>query len=230
MSKPLDGKIALVTGSSRGIGAAIAVRLAEEGADVVVHYTNDEVSAAATANTIALMGRTAWIIRADLAAPDGAIQLIDALPFNTFDILVNSAAVISYAGIGAASSDDFERIIAVNVRSVFRLIQQAHSRLNSGGRIINISSAAARVYFPAIPAYAASKGFMEVLTLHVAPEFAARDITVNCVAPGVTDTHMSAWIHEPGGSETLKQMQVLNGIGKPQYVAGVVSFLAGLLM
>ena len=227
MNRPLDGKIALITGSSRGIGASIARRLAQDGASVVVHYAQDSVAASNTANEIARTGGTCWVLQADLSSPDGVPKLMEALPFHRFDILINNAGVISYSGIGQTTAAELDRILSVNVRSLFLLTQHAHERLNDDGRIVNISSAAGRIYFPSIPAYAASKGFMEVLTLHAAPVFASRDITVNAVAPGVTDTDMSRWIHETGGLEKLKQMQALGGIGKAEYIAAVVAFLSG---
>ncbi len=227
MNRPLDGKIALVTGSSRGIGAAVARRLAHDGASVVVHYVQDRVAASNTANEIARTGGTSWVVQADLSSPDGVTELMAALPFARFDILINNAAVISYSEIAAMTASDLDHLLSVNVRSLFLLTQHAHERLNNDGRIINISSAAGRIYFPSVPAYAASKGFMEALTLHAAPVFASRDITVNAVAPGVTDTDMSRWVHETGGLERLKQMQALGGIGKPDYIAAVVAFLSG---
>jgi 3-oxoacyl-[acyl-carrier protein] reductase len=225
--KTLNNKVALITGASRGIGAAIATRLAADGAEVILHYGTgkDEVDALA-AKIVAASGH-ASIVQADLSKADGAQTLITGVSAKKIDILVNNAGVALYAGIEETTAEGFDHQINVNVRSLFFITQEVLKRMNDGGRIINVSTAVTRTYFPGITAYAASKGFVDVLTLHLAAALGARNITVNAVAPGAIDTRMSAWIHGPGGADMVKQIQALPGIGQAENVAGVVSFLAG---
>jgi 3-oxoacyl-[acyl-carrier protein] reductase len=227
MTKPLAGKIALITGASRGIGAAIATRLAADGAEVVLHYGLGRDEAESLAATIERSGGMARTVQADLASPDGADRLAAKVASPPLDILVNNAGVAPFASFEQTDAATFDQIMNVNVRSVFFLTQKLLPRLREGGRIINLSSLVTRTYFPGVLAYSASKGYIDVLTLHLAAELGARKITVNAVAPGAIDTRMSAWIHGPGGTDTLKQIQALPGIGQPAHIAGVVAFLAG---
>jgi len=230
MSKPLEGKIALVTGASRGIGAAIAQRLAADGAEVVVHYGNGRDEAESIAAALRDAGHKAHVLQADLAAVDGGQRLVErlaALPLPRIDILVNNAAVPLYAGLADTRAEDFEKLVAVNMRSLFFITQGVVPRMPDGGRVINIGTAATRIAFPGITAYSASKGFVDALTLQLAAELGPRGITVNTVAPGAIETRMSGWINEPGGKEMLAQVQALPGVGQPAHVAGVVAFLAG---
>jgi NAD(P)-dependent dehydrogenase (short-subunit alcohol dehydrogenase family) len=219
--------LAVVTGASRGIGAAIALRLARDGADVVVHHGGSPDEARAVAAAIEAAGGRALVVQADLAAPGGAAALADAIDAPRIDILVNNAGVAPFVSFEATDEATFDRLAAVNMRSLFFVTQKLLPRLADGGRIVNISSAVTRTYFPGIPAYAATKGFVDVLTLQLAGALAARRITVNAVAPGAIDTRMSAWIHQPGGTEALAQLQALPGIGTPEHVAGVVAHLVG---
>lgn len=230
MSKPLQGKIALVTGASRGIGAAIAQRLAAEGAELVLHYGSGSVEAEAVAATLRESGTKAHLVQADLAAVDGGQQLVErlaALKLPRIDILVNNAGVAPVGVLAETSTEAFEKIVSVNMRSLFFITQGVVPLMPAGGRIINLSTGATRVSFPGATAYFASKGFVDVLTLQLAAELGPKGITVNAVAPGVIDTRMNTWIHGPGGKETLAQIQALPGVGQPAYVAGVVAFLAG---
>jgi 3-oxoacyl-[acyl-carrier protein] reductase len=227
MNTPLLHKTALVTGASRGIGAAIARRLAADGAHVILHYGSGAAEVQQVAAEIAAAGGKATVVQADLAATDGPARLAAAVTTPTIDILVNNAGIALFAGIDAMSEAEFDRQANVNMRSLFFITQKLLPRIPAGGRIINVASAVTRIAFPGIPAYAATKGFVDVLTLQLAAELGKRNITVNAVAPGAIDTQMSGWIHGPGGAETLAQTQALPGIGQPAHVAGVVSFLAG---
>jgi NAD(P)-dependent dehydrogenase (short-subunit alcohol dehydrogenase family) len=230
MNKPLEGKVALVTGASRGIGAAIAQRLAADGAEVVVHYGSGRAEAEALVKSLRDSGRTAHLLQADLAAADGGQQLVErlsALRLPRIDILVNNAGVALYAGLAETSAEGFEKLVSVNMRSLFFVTQGVVPLMPAGGRIVNVGTAATRIAFPGITAYSGSKGFVDALTLQLAAELGPKGITVNVVAPGAIETRMSAWIHEPGGKETLAQVQALPGIGQPAHVAGVVAFLAG---
>ncbi|MDH0866279.1 SDR family oxidoreductase [Mitsuaria sp. GD03876] len=230
MSQSLVGKIALVTGASRGIGAAIAQRLAADGAEVVLHYGNGRDEVESLAASLRDAGRKVHVVQADLAAVDGGQQLVArvaALGLPRVDILVNNAGIAVFAGLDGTTDVDFERLVSVNMRSLFQVTKGIVPVMPDGGRVINIGTAATRIAFPGITAYSASKGFVDALSLQLAAELGPRGITVNVVAPGAIDTRMSAWINEPGGKETLAQVQALPGIGKPEYVAGVVAFLAG---
>jgi NAD(P)-dependent dehydrogenase (short-subunit alcohol dehydrogenase family) len=230
MNKPLEGKIALVTGASRGIGAAIAQRLAHDGAELVLHYGSGRAEAEALAASLRDAGHKVHLLQTDLAAADGGRQLVErlaALSLPRIDILVNNAGVALYAGLADTAPEAFEQLVGVNMRSLFFVTQGVVSRMPDGGRIVNVGTAATRIAFPGITAYSASKGFVDALTLQLAAELGPRGITVNVVAPGAIDTRMSAWIHGPGGTDMLAQVQALPGIGQPAHVAGVVAFLAG---
>jgi 3-oxoacyl-[acyl-carrier protein] reductase len=227
MTAPLHNKTALVTGASRGIGAAIARRLASDGAHVIVHYGASADAAHSVVAAIRDAGGTAEAVHADLNTPDAAETLARAVKAPTIDILVNNAGVAPFADLEQTDAATFDSIININIRSLFFITQKFVSRIPSGGRIINLSSAVSRTAFPGITAYSSSKGFVDVLTLQLAAELGPRNITVNAVAPGAIDTQMSAWIHAPGGTETLDAIQALKGIGSPEKIAGVVSFLAG---
>lgn len=227
MNTPLKQKVALVTGASRGIGAAIARRLAAQGAQVIVHYGASKEEASQVVAEIEKAGGQARLLQADLAAVDGADRLNAALGDQPIDILVNNAGVAQYVSVADTDATTFDRLANVNMRSLFFVTQKMLPRMPDGGRIVNLSSAVTRIAFPGIPAYAATKGFVDVLTLQLAAELGARNITVNAVAPGAIDTQMSAWIRQPGGTDTLKQIQALPGVGRPEHIAGVVAWLVG---
>ncbi|MFM8899452.1 MAG: SDR family NAD(P)-dependent oxidoreductase [Burkholderiales bacterium] len=227
MNTPLTQKTALVTGASRGIGAAIARRLAALGAQVIVHFGASKEEAGQVVTDIEKAGGTARLLQADLAALDGADRLSALLGDQPIDILVNNAGVAPFASVAETDAATFDRLANVNMRSLFFVTQKVLPRMPDGGRIVNISSAVTRIAFPGIPAYSATKGFVNVLTLQLAAELGARNITVNAVAPGAIDTQMSAWIRQPGGTDTLKQIQALPGVGQPEHVAGVVAWLVG---
>lgn len=227
MSSPLQGKTALITGASRGIGAAIAHRLARDGAEILVHYGSGEAEAREVVARIAGAGGRASVLHADLAAAGGPAHLAEGVAGRRIDILVNNAGVAPFAGIEEMDEESYDRLSTVNMRSLFFVTQKILPRIPDGGRIVNVSSVVARTAFAGIPAYAATKGFVNTLTLQLAAALGPRGITVNAVAPGAIDTRMSEWIHAPGGQDTLKQLQALSGIGQPEHIAGVVAFLVG---
>jgi 3-oxoacyl-[acyl-carrier protein] reductase len=179
------------------------------------------------ADEIKRAGGKASIVQADLAAADGADKLAERVQARGIDILVNNAGVAPFAAFDQMDAAAFDALANVNMRSLFFVTQKLLPRIPDGGRIVNLSSLVTRTYFPGIPAYSATKGFVDVLTLHLAAELGKRKITVNAIAPGAIDTRMSAWIHEAGGAETLAQIQALPGIGQPEHIAGVVAFLVG---
>jgi 3-oxoacyl-[acyl-carrier protein] reductase len=228
---PLAGRSALVTGASRGIGAAIAKRLAADGARVIAHYGSGAEETKQLVAQIEAAGGRASAVQADLASANGPVELMgrvaQQLGGNKLDILINNAGLAPFASTAEMSAESFDTLAAVNMRSVFFVTQRALPLLADGGNIVNLSSIVARTAFPGIPAYSATKGFIDVLTLHWAQEFAPRRIRVNAVAPGAIDTRMSAWLHGPGGAETIKAIQALPGFGQPEHIAGVVAFLVG---
>jgi 3-oxoacyl-[acyl-carrier protein] reductase len=223
----LSGQTALVTGASRGIGAAVARRLAAEGANLILHHGTGVAETQALAAELRAAGGRVDTVQADLAEAAGPRVLGAAIAGRRIDILVNNAGVAPFATVEAMDETTFDRLAAINMRSLFFVTQTVLAQMPDGGRIVNLSSAVTRTVFPGIPAYAATKGFVDVLTLQLAGALGARRITVNAVAPGAIDTRMSAWIHGPGGTDVLQQIQALPGIGQPAQVAGVVAFLVG---
>lgn len=227
MSAHSTRKVALVTGASRGIGAAIAQRLARDGFHVVLHYGSGEAEAHAVRAAIERDGGSASLVQADLAARDGAMRLAAGVAEPHIDVLVNNAGIAPFMSIEEMDVDTYDQLSNINMRAVFFVTQQMLGRLRTGGRIVNLSSVVARTAFAGIPAYSATKGFIDVLTLQLAAELGPRGITVNAVAPGVIETRMTTGLLENGGADAVQSMQALAGIGTPDRVAGVVSFLAG---
>lgn len=238
------GKTALVTGASRGIGAAIARRLAADGVLVAVHFGRRKADAEETVASIERSGGQAFAIRADFAA-DGALdtlfsELEAGLAGRPLNILVNNAAVYadpddraatqadSYvAGISEVTPEEFDRIFTVNVRAAFFVTQRSLPLLADGGRVINISSAVTRIAWPLLP-YAMSKGALEIMAPRLANELGHRGITVNTIAPGITDdTETNSWLHHvPGAAEGVAAMTALRRLGRPSDIADVVALLA----
>jgi 3-oxoacyl-[acyl-carrier protein] reductase len=233
----LQGKTALVTGASRGIGRAIASALAEAGAHVLVHYGRSRQEAESLVACLHSKGGRADAIGADLLAPDGATllakQVRSILVGNRLDVLVLNAGITKAARIADYTVEDFDNLFAINVRSPFFLVQQLLPVLVEGSNIIAISSAQARTVAgkpglenPSILAYASTKGAIETLVKNWAAILGPRGIRVNAVAPGVIDTDMSNFTKTEAGREVALGMQALKRIGKPEDVADVVAFLA----
>ncbi|GAB3647607.1 SDR family NAD(P)-dependent oxidoreductase [Glycomyces tarimensis] len=228
----LSEKTALVTGASRGIGRAIALELARAGARVAVHHGHNTDAAKETVNEIEAAGGGAFAVKADLARPEGADDLIDAVAAELggaeLDILVNNAAVGAFGGIGAVTAADYDRAFAVNVKSLFFLTRRALESMPDGGRIVNIGSGATRIAFPEGVAYAMTKGAVDTFTLALAKELGPRGITVNTVAPGIIDTDMNAeWLRgDDEAKRAAAARSVLGRVGRPEDVAGPVLFLA----
>jgi NAD(P)-dependent dehydrogenase (short-subunit alcohol dehydrogenase family) len=237
MARPLEGKIALVTGGSRGIGRAVAERLAADGALVAVHYGKNRQAAVETVSSITAQGGTAFAVGADLAAKDGVKTLFAALDdelkartgASQFDILVNNAGIAPFANFADTTEAILDEIYAVNVKSVFFVEQEASKRLRDGGRVVNVSSVVARTPSPDLIAYSALKAVINNLTQSLAVVLGARSITVNAVAPGAIDTDMAAaLVKDPAIAEHLKSQQALKRIGQPEDIADAVGFLASL--
>ncbi|MEU4117588.1 glucose 1-dehydrogenase [Kitasatospora sp. NPDC028055] len=225
-----EGRAAVVTGGSRGIGRAIVERLAREGADVVLGYATDRAAAEAVVDAVAAGGGRAWAVPADLGEPGAAERLMAAAEerLGGLDILVNNAAR-SFTPTPLADLDDtaFDAVLAVNTRAVFATVRYAARRMRDGGRIVNISSVNTARPVPGIAAYAASKGAVEQLTAVAAAELGPRGITVNTVSPGATDTDLLRATNPPEALDRVAGMTPLRRLGQPEDIADVVAFLAG---
>lgn len=227
----LTGRTALVTGASRGIGRAIAERLAADGALVAVHYGSNETAAAQTVAAIEEAGGHAFSLRADLAETAGPETLFsalrDGLAGRPLDILVNNAAVIDPSGtIEDATPDAFDRLFAVNVRAPLFVVQRALPLMPDGGRIVNVSSGVTWFATPDL-VYSMSKGALNVLTRSLAQTEGRRGITVNTVSPGITETDMNAWLTEsPEAARGVANIVALGRHGQPADIADAVAFFA----
>jgi 3-oxoacyl-[acyl-carrier protein] reductase len=225
----LNGKVAIVTGASRGIGAAIAERLARDGASVVVNYVDSADKAAAVVRRIEGSGGQAAAIRADVGKAAEVQRLFDesGKRFGKVDILVNNAGVPLYKMVAEITEAEFDRILATNVKGVFLTCKQAARGMADGGRIINVSSSVTGLMLPTYVAYAATKGAVEQMTRHLAQELGRRGITVNAVSPGPTDTELFAEGKTEAAKQQFAQMAALGRLGQPADIADVVTFLAG---
>ncbi|ALK97937.1 oxidoreductase [Massilia sp. WF1] len=228
MSKALNGKIAFINGGSRGIGAATARRLASEGATVAIGYQSSAAAASALVDEIRAAGGSAIAVPAD-ATDSAALKLaIDGVAerFGRIDILVNSAGVLLMGPIDQFSLADFDKTVAVNVRSVFVATKAAVAHMGQGGRIINIGSTnAGRMPFAGGAAYAMSKSALVGLVKGLARDLGPKGITVNNVSPGPVDTDMNP---ETGDfAAALHGLMALQRHARPEEIAGMVAYLAG---
>ncbi|WP_406243667.1 SDR family NAD(P)-dependent oxidoreductase [Streptomyces anulatus] len=231
----LDGRTALVTGGSRGIGRAVALRLAAEGALVAVHYGGNEAAAAETVGRIVEAGGRAFAVRA-LFGESGAVdRLFEGLGaglkehgVDGLDILVNNAGIHSATSIGQLTEEEFARVLAVNVSTPVFVVQRALPLLRDGGRIVNMGSAATRIANPLQIGYTVSKAALAARGPSLANELGRRGITVNTVEPGVVLTDMiGAYAEVPEAVAALESITALGRMGLPEDVADVVGFLAG---
>lgn len=236
----LAGKTAVVTGSSRSIGRGIAERLGADGALVGVHYGSSPEAAAEVVDTIVDAGGRAFAFGAELGTEGDAERFWNEFDAHRakygdgddgdtgVDIVVNNVAVALRDHFEAATREDFDRMYAVNVRAPFFIVQQGLDRIRAGGRVINISSVVTRLALTEVIAYGTTKGAVDTFTLILAKVLAARNITVNSVAPGYIDTDSNAdWLRfdEQAWSETAAK-SVFGRVGTAQDVADVVAFLA----
>lgn len=225
MTKPLEGKVALVTGAGRGIGREIALRLARDGADIIVHYSSSRAGADETAAAIAAMGRQAFAFQADIARRQEVIAMfrrIDAEP-GRLDIVVNNAGVSGGGPLAEVTDADIEQILGVNLLGPLHIASEAAKRLSDGGRIINFSSSLAKYPIAGAGLYSAAKKAVESFTESWARELGARNITVNTVVPGATSPGMMD--NSPGYRAFFEQASPFKRIGRAEEVAAVVAFL-----
>lgn len=224
----LDGKVALVTGGSRGIGAATATRLAADGADIVLTYQHNEKLAAGVVDRVKELGRRALAIRADSGDAAALIAAVETTiaEFGRLDILVNNVGVGMIAPIGQIQLEDVDRVLGVNVRGTFLVTQAAAAHLGEGGRVITIGSCVSdRVPGPGMTLYALSKSAMSGLTKALARELGGRGVTVNLVQPGPTDTDMNP-ADGPYAADQ-RSLTVTDRYAEPSEIADTVAFLAG---
>ncbi len=223
--------VAIVTGASRGIGAAIAQRLAADGHAVVVNYAGSRAEAEKVVAGITERGGRAIAVQADVGEAGAAKRLFDAATeaFGGVDVLVNNAGVMAneLPHLADTSDETFDRLFDINVKGSFLAMREAAQRLRSGGRIINFSTSVIGLALPGYAVYAASKAAIETMTNILAKELRGRNITVNAVAPGPTATALFLDGKTPERVQQLAKMAPLERLGQPEDIANVVALLAG---
>ncbi|MGN7870009.1 SDR family oxidoreductase [Paracoccus sp. 22332] len=224
-----DRRIALVTGASRGIGAAIAKRLAADGFAVVVNYSGSASAAADVVSEIESAGGRAVAAQADVADPKEVSNLFDRAEdaFGVPQVLVNSAGIMQLAPIAQSDDDLFDKTIAVNLKGTFNTLREAARRMQDGGRIINLSTSVVGAKLPTYGVYTATKAAIEAMGAILSKELRGRNITVNAVAPGPTATALFLDGKSEEQIEVLSHANPLERLGQPEDIAGTVSFLAG---
>jgi NAD(P)-dependent dehydrogenase (short-subunit alcohol dehydrogenase family) len=227
-------KIALVTGASRGLGRSTAVKLATDGADVIVTYRERKNDGEDAVREIESLGRKAAVLQLDVAKTAGFDSFSIALGATleskwqrqTFDFLINNAGIDSAAPFAKLTEDAFDQLMNVHFKGVFFLTQRILPLLADGGRIVNTSTGLTRFAIPGYSAYASMKGAVEILTKYLAKELGGRGITANVVAPGIVETDFTQEaLERPGAREFFNSVIALGRVGVPDDIAGVVSFL-----
>jgi len=223
----LKNKVAIVTGSSRGIGADLARTLAARGAKVVVNYAGNAAAAESVVASIREAGGEAMAVQADIAQPGAMGQLFDAAieRFGKVDILLNNAGIMIHKPIAQTTDEDFARIFGINVQGTFAGVREAATRLAEGGRVVNFSSTLTRLNFPGYGVYSATKGAVEQITRYAARELGARGITVNAVLPGPVNTELFHNTNTPESIARIVGGTPLGRLGEVEDIARVVAFL-----
>lgn len=233
--RKLIGHVALVTGASRGIGRGIALRLAQEGALVAVHYGKRRQDAEEVVQKIEQSGGAAFTIGADFSTLNGIHDFYAALDEalrertgdNRFDILVNNAGIGQIVTLEETTEESFDEVMSINVKAPLFVTQQALPRLKDGGRIINISSFVTRAASPSVFAYSMSKGAVDTFTRVLAQQLGSRAITVNAIQPGIINTEMNAGtLQDPHGQKYAAGLSTFKRWGEPENVADIAAFLA----
>jgi 3-oxoacyl-[acyl-carrier protein] reductase len=222
-------KSAIVTGASRGIGSAIAERLAHDGFSAVVNYSGSEGEASALAKKINANGGRAITVQADVSKPGDVVRLFDATEkeFGGVDVLVNNAGIMALSSLATTDDATFDRVIAVNLKGTFNALREAAKRLRPGGRIINFSTSVVGTKLETYGIYAATKSAIETLTAILSKELRGKSITVNAIAPGPTATDLFLRGKSQELVDRFAKMNPLERLGTPQDIAAVVAFLAG---
>jgi 3-oxoacyl-[acyl-carrier protein] reductase len=228
MSNNLEGKIALVTGASRGIGRAIAERLAKNGASVAINYAKNSGEAENAVTAIKAAGGNAIAIQADVARVSEIVRMFDETiaHFGKLDVLVNNAGIMFTKPLTATTEEDFDRIFEINVKGTYFACQQAAKRLTDGGRIINLSSSTTARLMPDYSAYVATKGAVEQMTRSFSKELGSRGITVNAISPGPTETELFLTGKTKEQLEFFAKQSAFGRLGQPDDIADVIAFLA----
>ncbi|WP_043696345.1 SDR family oxidoreductase [Luteibacter sp. 9133] len=224
-----NSRIAIVTGASRGIGAAVAKRLASDGFTILVNYSGSAQAAEAVVREIETAGGQAISAQADVANAADVRRLFDKAEevYGGVDVLVNNAGVMALAPVAELKDEDFDRLFAINVKGSYNTMREAATRLREGGRIVNFSSSVVALLQPGYAAYAATKAAIEATTMVLARELRGRHITVNAIAPGPTGTDLFLDGKSPELVDRLAKLSPLERLGTPDDIAAAVAFLAG---
>jgi 3-oxoacyl-[acyl-carrier protein] reductase len=224
-----NGKVAIVTGASRGIGSAIAERLARDGFSVIVNYSGSVEAADALVRKIGESGGRALAVKADVSDARAVREMFETTvsKFGGVDVLVNNAGVMALSNIADTDDAAFDKQIAINLKGTFNALREGAKRLRSGGRIINFSSSVVGLLQPTYAVYAGTKAAVEAMTSVLAKELRGRNITVNAVAPGPTATDLFLKGKPQAVVDHLAKLAPLERLGEPDDIARAVSFLAG---
>lgn len=224
-----EQRIAIVTGGSRGIGRAVAERLASDGYGVAIAYASNDAEATEVVTGIQAQGGSAFAMRADVADEQAVTALFDATEqrFGGVDVVVNSAGIMILGPLSDFDLDSFDRTVRTNLRGTYVVDQLAARRVRDGGAILNFSTSVVKTLLPNYSAYVATKAAVEAIGLVLARELAGRDITVNTIAPGPTATDMFLNGKDDALVERLANLNPMHRLGTPEDIAEVVSFLAG---
>ena len=222
-------KVAIVTGASRGIGAAVTERLAGDGFAVIINYSANAAAAEALARKIEAKGGKALAVQADVSDPGAVRSMFDAAEkaFGGVDVLVNNAGIMMLARIADCEDAVLDRQIAVNLKGSFYAMREAARRMRNGGRIVNFSTSVVGTKLETYGVYAATKAAIETMTAILAKEMRGRNVTVNAIAPGPVTTELFLDGKSPELVERMAKMSPMERIGTPQDIASVVSFLVG---
>ncbi len=223
----LEGRVALVTGASRGIGRAIALRLARDGVAVAVNYVSNKEAARSVVAAIEEAGGRAVAMQGDVADPEQAGVIVAGAveAFGRLDILVNNAGRIAFTLLGGTEVADFDALFATNVRGIFFLTQAAAAVIADYGRVVSLSSIVSRMRYPGASGYAASKAAVEAFTRSWSAELGPRGITVNSVSPGMVETDMMSATSTSEMRADYAARAPMGRIGQPEDIANTVAFL-----
>lgn len=229
MNPPIHAKVAIVTGASRGIGAAVAKRLAQDGFAVAINYASSPAQADELVAELAAAGTRAMAVKADVASAGEVRAMFDAVEarLGRVDVLVNNAGVLKTVPLAEHTDALYDQAFDINVRGTFNTLREAATRLNEGGRIVNFSSTTLALNMPGYAIYNATKAAVEAFTHVFAKELRGRNVTVNAVAPGPIATSLFLDGKSDEQIQAFARMPPLQRLGQPEDIASVVSFLAG---